>query len=365
MRPIHVLLLTAPLVVFICGVGCRRGDDPRTSTAVAATNTPPAKAAAVEDVAHADDETVLTVNANRLTWKELRFGVDIHFARMRAKLGLLGQQQVRSYRNDLFRNLIRSYVYQYLLLDEAKRLGLTLSAEEKATAAEAAKQMAQATGLNPGDLRQALPAPGFLEQQAEWVTLVAKAEKHEVADKLKISDGDVAQRLAELKKEAADREKAATEKKARIEEIHRQLKAGGDFTELAKSNSECPSAAKGGVLGVYTRDEIQDITLRTAAFALKTSEISDVIKTGDGYLVLKAIAATPATRDADGKLLAPATVELAQILLMTEEPTPVPSVEELAANMRTNALRQGKLELLKRLKGTARIACPLFPELTF
>jgi parvulin-like peptidyl-prolyl isomerase len=365
------VILAASLSAVSCGVGCRRGDAPRAPAAnkspatATATNAGPAKAMAVEDTPHADDEIVLTVNTNRLTWKELKFGVDVHFTRMRGSLGLLGQQQQRAYRNDLFKKLCRSYVYQYLILDEVRRLGLTLSAEEQAKVAKAAKEMSTAIGLKPQDLRQALPAPGFLEQQAEQVLLVAKYEKQEISDKLKVSDSDVARRIAELQKEAADRERISSEKKQRIEDLHRQLKAGADFAALAKAHSECPSAPKGGVLGVYTREEIQDLSLRTAAFALQTGEISEVLKTDDGYLILKALAAKPATRDAEGKLLTPATVELAQLLLMTEAPEPVPTPEELADNLRKNGLRQGKLDLLKRLKDAAKIKCALFPDLVF
>lgn len=371
MNLLRFLVLTASLAAVTYGAGCRRGTAPRSSdtqtnaVAPAVTSAGPAKAMAVEDQPHADDEIVLTVNTNRLTWKELKFGVDVHFTRMRGNLGLLGQQQQRAYRNDLFKKLCRSYVYQYLILDEVRRLGLTLSAEEQAKVAKAAKEMATAIGLKPQDLRQTLPAPGFLELQAEQVLLVAKFEKQEISDKLKISDSDVARRLADLQKEAADRERISSEKKQRIEDLHRQLKAGADFAALAKAHSECPSAPKGGVLGVYTREEIQDLSLRTAAFALKPGEISEVLKTDDGYLILKAIAATPATRDADGKLLTPATVELAQLLLMTAAPEPVPTPEELADSLRKTGLRQGKLDLLKRLKDAAKIKCALFPDLVF
>lgn len=372
MKMFRFFALVVSMVAITCGSGCRR--DTAAHVSIATTNTPtasvskdakPAASILIDAQPHADDEIVLCVNTNRLTWKELKFGVDIHFTRMRGSLGLMGQQQQRTYRNDLYKNICRSYVYQYLILDEARRLGLSLSSEEKATAVEAAKKMAKAAGLTPEALRQTIPCPGFFELQAEQVLLVAKLEKQEITDKIKISDSDVAQRLADLQKTTVEREKTTAEKKRRIEEIHRQLKAGGDFAALAKTNSECPSASKGGVLGTYTREEIQDLAIRAAAFALKTGEISDVLKTGDGFLVLKAIKATPATRDAEEKLLAPATVELAQILLMTEDPETIPSPEELAANLRKSGLRQGKMMLLKRLQAAAKISCPLFTDLNF
>jgi len=360
-------LAAASMLVF-WGAGCGRSGAPGPSAtnaahnARAATNAFPA-VVMVEDRPHADDELVLTVNANRLQWKELKFGVSIHFARARARLGPLGPQQLSAFRNDLYQKVLHGYVYQYLLLDEAKRLGLTLTDEEKKEAAAMAPKMAQATGLSAKILTESLPEPGFFARQAEQAMLVAKVEKKLVADALAISEDDLTRQLDALRAQAEARRKTAEKKKNKIEEIRRQLKSGADFAELAKAHSECPSAPKGGVLGVFTREEIQDIPLRTAAFALKTGEISDVLKTRDGYLILKALNATPATRDGDDKILTPASVELAQIILMTEEPEPIPTRDELLARLRASGLKQGKLELLKKLKAAAKIACPLFPEL--
>jgi parvulin-like peptidyl-prolyl isomerase len=41
-------------------------------------------------------------------------------------------------------------------------------------------------------------------------------------------------------------ETAKTVAKARIEELLKQAKAGVNFAQLAKANSDCPSKAKGG-----------------------------------------------------------------------------------------------------------------------
>ena len=61
-----------------------------------------------------------------------------------------------------------------------------------------------------------------------------------------------------------------------------QVNEGGDFAELAKNNSDCPSGASGGDLGFFGRGQMVP-EFEQAAFNMQIGETSDVIETAFGY----------------------------------------------------------------------------------
>ncbi|RLB70639.1 MAG: hypothetical protein DRH04_03230 [Deltaproteobacteria bacterium] len=69
------------------------------------------------------------------------------------------------------------------------------------------------------------------------------------------------------------------------EDVRQKLLKGGDFTALAKEFSTCPSKARGGDLGFFTRDQMVK-EFSDVAFSLKPNEISPVVKTQFGYHII-------------------------------------------------------------------------------
>jgi peptidyl-prolyl cis-trans isomerase SurA len=79
-------------------------------------------------------------------------------------------------------------------------------------------------------------------------------------------------------------ELAAAEKKAN--EVLAELKKGAKFDEEAKKVSDGPTAAQGGSLGAFKRGTLAK-ELEDKTFAMKSGEISDVIRTRQGFVILK------------------------------------------------------------------------------
>jgi peptidyl-prolyl cis-trans isomerase C len=69
-------------------------------------------------------------------------------------------------------------------------------------------------------------------------------------------------------------------------DLLRQLENGGDFKELAKKHSSCPSASKGGDLGWFGQGKM-DPAFEKAAFALNKGELGGVVKSASGYHVIR------------------------------------------------------------------------------
>jgi peptidyl-prolyl cis-trans isomerase SurA len=84
----------------------------------------------------------------------------------------------------------------------------------------------------------------------------------------------------------ADDPAALSAAEAKANEILKQLHDGGKFEEIAKKSSDGPSAADGGVLGMFKRGQLAK-ELEDRTFAMKAGEISDVIRVKQGYAILR------------------------------------------------------------------------------
>jgi peptidyl-prolyl cis-trans isomerase D len=61
---------------------------------------------------------------------------------------------------------------------------------------------------------------------------------------------------------------------------------GGDFAEMAKEHSQCPTAPQGGYLGEFERDSMVK-PFSDAAFSMEAGEISDPVRTLFGWHIIK------------------------------------------------------------------------------
>lgn len=84
----------------------------------------------------------------------------------------------------------------------------------------------------------------------------------------------------------ADPNQAKAEAKAKIQGLLEQIKGGADFAELAKANSDGPSAAQGGDLKFFARGRMA-APFEKAAFALEVGKVSDIVETRFGYHIIK------------------------------------------------------------------------------
>jgi len=88
-----------------------------------------------------------------------------------------------------------------------------------------------------------------------------------------------------IRYDAAWEETRKDKAKDRITAAIDQIKHGVPFEEVAKAFSEAPTAGQGGLLGSFKQGEMQP-ELDRYAFGLKEREVSELIRTADGYSLL-------------------------------------------------------------------------------
>jgi len=90
--------------------------------------------------------------------------------------------------------------------------------------------------------------------------------------------------LAKLDMTANEQARAAA--RERIDKLLAEARGETDFATLAKQHSEGPSAARGGDLGFFSREQMVK-PFADAAFAMQPGQISDVVQTRFGYHIIK------------------------------------------------------------------------------
>jgi peptidyl-prolyl cis-trans isomerase SurA len=110
---------------------------------------------------------------------------------------------------------------------------------------------------------------------------------------------------SEAAKQAADAAALAAAE-AQANDLLKQIRGGVSFDDVAKKNSAGPSAAQGGDLGVFKRGTLAK-ELEDKTFAMKAGEVTEVIRTKQGYVILKVtehqMAGIPPMKDIEPKIM--------------------------------------------------------------
>lgn len=228
------------------------------------------------------------------------------------------QQQDPSNANRVYtereRDVLRGLIDQNLLLDKGKDLGITADTDLIKRLDEIRKQMnletiedvgkaAEQQGVSFEDFKQNLrnqiitqkvigqevgqhiPQPTKEEEQQFY-----QEHKSEMMQPEQIRLSEI---LVSVQKPAANGQAAAdptpeelSAAEAKAKSLLAEIKAGAKFEDVAKKNSDDASAAQGGDLGMFRKDGTLH-ELESTLFTLKPGEVSDVIRTRQGFVILK------------------------------------------------------------------------------
>jgi peptidyl-prolyl cis-trans isomerase SurA len=262
------------------------------------------------------EEIIARVNNEIITRTE--------YVRSRDQLKQEVQQQDPSNADRVFadkqRDVLRDLIDQQLLLQKGKDLGITGDTELIKRLDEMRKQMNLST---MEELEKAAEAQGAsyeeFKQNLRNQIVTQRVISDEVSRHLAMNKEDVkrfydqhraemehpeAVRLSEilvapkLPKPAmgadgkpvpatdAETEAALAAAKAKAEDLLDQIHKGAKFADLAKKASDGPSAQDGGDLKDFNRGTLSK-ELEDKVFALKAGDVTDVIRTKQGYVILQ------------------------------------------------------------------------------
>jgi peptidyl-prolyl cis-trans isomerase SurA len=219
------------------------------------------------------------------------------------------------------RDVLRDLIDQQLLLQKGKDLGFTGDTELIKRLDEMRKEMKLET---MEDLEKAAEAQGAsfeeFKQNMRNQIITQRVIGQEVGQKLAMNKDDVKKfyeahkaemeqpeqvRLSEIliapkfpakavgadgkpvPPSAEETEAALAVAKAKADDVLAQIQKGAKFSDLAKKYSDGPSAKDGGDLGPFKRGTLSK-ELEDKVFALKAGDVTEVIRTKQGYVILQA-----------------------------------------------------------------------------
>jgi len=214
-------------------------------------------------------------------------------------------EQLKADVEDRQKNTLRDLIDQSLLVQRGKDMGINvepdvikkldqLRQQNKIDSMEDLEKAVTSQGSNWEDFKNNI-RNGILTQRVIGNEVgshinIGKDEVEKYYNEHKkdfVRPEQVALREIEVSTEGKkDEELPALKKKA--ETALQRVKDGEDFGEIAKRFSDSSTAKQNGFLGVYKRGELSK-ALEDIVFKMKKNELTDVMDTKQGYLVLQVL----------------------------------------------------------------------------
>jgi peptidyl-prolyl cis-trans isomerase SurA len=220
--------------------------------------------------------------------------------------GRCTQEQLQVTTEDRQKNALRDLIDQSLLVQRGKDMGISVEAD-------VIKQLDQIRVQNKlgsmEDLEKAVTSEGAMNWEdfkngIRNRLLTEKVIGQEVGSHINISDDEVQKYYQAHKTEFVRPEQVALREiqvntqgksadelpalKKKAETALKRVQDGEDFGEIAKRYSDSTTKDQGGYLGTYKRGELAK-ELEDKVFAMKRNQLTDVLETKQGYLILQVL----------------------------------------------------------------------------
>ena len=245
------------------------------------------------------DAIVAVVNTDVITQADLAKRIEMIIRNMKSKGGNVPP------RAELQKQVLEHMIIERAQLQKAKEVGIRV--DDHALDAAIAR-LAEQNKMSPGDFRKRVERDGtvfarFREQMRDEI-IVRRLREKEVDNKIRVSDSEIENFLTEygmshdqqefhlghilirIPENASADQIEASHKRA--EDALRKLRESGDFSQTAVSYSDGENALEGGDMGWRLRERLPQ-AFSEAVIKMKIGEVSSVIKSANGFHVLKLI----------------------------------------------------------------------------
>src|SRR5579862_7320980 len=217
--------------------------------------------------------------------------------------GRCSQDQLHTAIEDMQKNALRNLIDQSLLVQRAKDMGVSVEADlikrldqiriqNKKDTMEDLEKAVSSEGINYEDfknnIRNSLLTQRVVSSEVGSHINITNEEIQKYYDAHKtdfVRPEQVALRSIEVNTEGKKPEEIPDLKK-KAETTLKRIQDGEDFGEMAKRFSDGSTAKQGGYLGIYKRGELSK-ELEDKVFAMKKNELTGVMETKQGFLILQ------------------------------------------------------------------------------
>jgi peptidyl-prolyl cis-trans isomerase C len=256
-----------------------------------------------------EENIVVTINGTTISQAEIDADIQKKLAGAEGKMP---PEQLEQIKKTMQEKAVDYHVTKTLLNQECAKNKITASPEEVETALD---EMRKSLPENV-TFEDALKASGitleFLKNDIAFKLMVNKLFEANVKEIPSPTDAQIKEfyeqnsksfeipesveaRHVLIKCSKDEDQKVRAEKRARAEELHKQLVKGADFAKIAAENSDCPSKNQGGSLGSFERGRMVK-EFEDAAFSQKVMEVGPVVETSFGFHIIQVQAHTPASK---------------------------------------------------------------------
>ena len=244
------------------------------------------------------DAIRVVVNDEVITRNEVRDRVGQIVQRLRAQNAQLPPLA------DIERQVIEAMIVERAQIQLAKEMGVRV---DDRMLDGAIARIAEGQKMSVQDMRNQMEKEGLtfaqFREEIRNEIMLQRLREHEVDSKIQVSDAEIDTYLAAEKAAAAERvemdiaqilvgipanatpEQIAA-RRARADEVMRQLRTGADFAKIAATYSDAPDALKGGAIGWRDPDRLPPL-ISDQLRKLSPGQVTPVIKSNTGFHIVK------------------------------------------------------------------------------